>query len=757
MYQPKPIDTTAIELPPELMNLVEQLAEHVHDIWSLQRMKDGWKFGPHRDDVKLEHPGLVPYNKLTDSEKEYDRNTAQQTIKAILSLGWQVQHAAPHQPSNTNAETIRTADLQIPRDLAGVMSVWGERLSGRYEFGAAFIAKVAKRVLSMGEPLLAYDLLAEGVKNWPKDAKIQQLRGLALARSGASLRANQVLTELRNSGNEDNETLSLLGRTHKDLATHAKDQATREQELKRAFDCYAEAYQHARAAHNADDAYYAGINAASLALWRGEAERSRVLAGEVNEICREVLLLSGAGDYWLQATLGEAALLRGNLPEAEEWYSKAAVTGAGQYADLSSTRKQARLVLEKLGLDPAIANQWLHIPRVVCFSGHMIDQPGRARPRFPAEMENDVAERIKQRLDAVDAGFGYSSAACGADLLFLEAMLKRGKEINVVLPYKAEQFMSESVDIIPGHDWGSRFRKVMQEAASRTLEVNQHYVPGAFSTLSLEYANRLQLGLASLKAKTLGTDLISMAVWDGQEGDGPGGTAAMVSMGRRRGAQLDIISLATDTTIPVIPLPPPEPVAAALELASSEVPQELVAILFADAVNFSKLTEAQLPKFIEFYLGAIADLKKRAAPHPLTANTWGDGLFMIFSTVRDAGLFGLQLCEYVQKTKWKEIGLPESMNIRIGLHAGPAYRLAADPVTEHLNYIGAHISQAARIEPITPPGNVYASQAFAALCEAEGIWEFAHDYVGIVPLAKHYGEFRTYHVRRVDRKPGKNE
>ena len=135
----------------------------------------------------------------------------------------------------------------------------------------------------------------------------------------------------------------------------------------------------------------------------------------------------------------------------------------------------------------------------------------------------------------------------------------------------------------------------------------------------------------------------------------------------------------------------------------------------------------------------------------------GDGLFMVFSSVRDAGLFGLELCEYVQKTKWKEIGLPDTMNIRIGLHAGPAYRLASDPVTEHLNYMGAHISQAARIEPITPPGNVYASQAFAALAEAEGIWEFAHDYVGIVPLAKEYGKFPTYHVRRVEWQPGKTK
>ena len=87
------------------------------------------------------------------------------------------------------------------------------------------------------------------------------------------------------------------------------------------------------------------------------------------------------------------------------------------------------------------------------------------------------------------------------------------------------------------------------------------------------------------------------------------------------------------------------------------------------------------------------------------------------------------------------------MNIRIALHAGPVY-VCIDPVTERQNCLGTHVSHAARIEPITPPGQVFASQAFAALAAARPFAEFACHYVGQTPLAKGYGTYPTYHVHR---------
>jgi len=91
MYKPTPFDTSNISLPPELIELTEKIAENVHDVWAQGRIKDGWTYGPVRDDDKKQTPCLVPYCDLTETEKEYDRNTALETIKLILSLGYEIK------------------------------------------------------------------------------------------------------------------------------------------------------------------------------------------------------------------------------------------------------------------------------------------------------------------------------------------------------------------------------------------------------------------------------------------------------------------------------------------------------------------------------------------------------------------------------------------------------------------------------------------------------------------------------------------
>ena len=90
-YKPEPLDTQAIELPDELQQLLERLAENTHDVWARQRMADGWTWGPHRDDAAKKNPCLVPYADLPESEKVYDRQTAGEVLKAILKLGYKVQ------------------------------------------------------------------------------------------------------------------------------------------------------------------------------------------------------------------------------------------------------------------------------------------------------------------------------------------------------------------------------------------------------------------------------------------------------------------------------------------------------------------------------------------------------------------------------------------------------------------------------------------------------------------------------------------
>ncbi len=89
-YQPKPIVTSNVTLPEELLLLTERIAENTHDVWATGRIKEGWKYGPVRDDNNKTNPCLVPYDELPDSEKEYDRNTALETIKLIMKLGYRI-------------------------------------------------------------------------------------------------------------------------------------------------------------------------------------------------------------------------------------------------------------------------------------------------------------------------------------------------------------------------------------------------------------------------------------------------------------------------------------------------------------------------------------------------------------------------------------------------------------------------------------------------------------------------------------------
>ncbi|MDR3689718.1 MAG: RyR domain-containing protein [Fimbriimonas sp.] len=89
-YRPQPIDTSAISLPADLEALTEKLAENSHENWASQRMKDGWNYGPSRNDEAKENPCLVPYSELPDSEKVYDRLAAMETIKAIVALGYEI-------------------------------------------------------------------------------------------------------------------------------------------------------------------------------------------------------------------------------------------------------------------------------------------------------------------------------------------------------------------------------------------------------------------------------------------------------------------------------------------------------------------------------------------------------------------------------------------------------------------------------------------------------------------------------------------
>jgi class 3 adenylate cyclase len=599
--------------------------------------------------------------------------------------------------------------------------------------------------LRQGEPLLAYNAVQEGLQAQPGSLRLRQLKGLAVARSGDIERANRLLQALADEGGANSETLGMLARTHKDLALRT-DGLVRDSHLAAAFQIYHRAYQGALAGGVHADAWYTGINAATIAVLQGDLTKARQIAGEVKELCvRALAKAQAAPDYWLEATLGEAALILGEEAESIAHYTQAAALGAGRYGNLASTRRQAELLAARLPGRSAWLSAILRIPPVLVYTGHMIDHPGRPHPRFPIEIEAAVSAVIRERLARVRPLAAYGSAACGSDILCLEAMRDLGGETHIVLPFPAAEFHRVSVDFAPG-GWGERFERVLAAATSVTV-TSEHRARGSAATF--EYANFILTGIARLRSQVLQTDLQGLAIWDAQPPGGGGGAASLVGLWKSQQVETGEVRLADlrGTAPEAAPIPESSLLG---ERPPGGFTHEIRAMLFADAVGFSGLSEDQTPHFITEFLGAVAALSATTEQRPEHVETSGDGLYMVFRSVRDAGHYALALNRLVTGTDWSARGLPGGLNIRIALHCGPVY-CGRNPITGAPLYTGPHTSRTARIEPVTPPGQVYASSAFAAVAAALGVDGLSLQYVGRIPLAKSYGMLALYLVNPDER------
>jgi class 3 adenylate cyclase len=385
----------------------------------------------------------------------------------------------------------------------------------------------------------------------------------------------------------------------------------------------------------------------------------------------------------------------------------------------------------------------------VFFTGHMIDRPGRASPRFPPSLEKQIAQRISGELETAGASDGFASAACGGDILFLEAIIARGGRAHITLPCKVESFRKDCVDVIPGADWPARFDHLL--AAASTVEIlGEQYASD--NAMASECCSRIMAGLAERCATAKGEEPLVVALWDGRPGDAVGGTHSAVQFCIQHGFKIrlmmDLSPGGAAETRDVAPLAADTSSAIRHSTAINEAPQQICAVVFADAVGFSKLQEREVPKFVRYYLSCAMQALQLRRIVPLVKNTWGDGLYLVFESVREAGLFAVDLRDRVLSTDWRELGLSCAPNVRIGAHAGPLYRIY-DPVIGQWSYVGSHVTRAARLEPSTEPGKVFASLAFVALAAAERVTEFTSNPVGRRQLVKGAGELSVFELMGV--------
>jgi len=391
---------------------------------------------------------------------------------------------------------------------------------------------------------------------------------------------------------------------------------------------------------------------------------------------------------------------------------------------------------------------------VIHYSGHMTG------PRFPESAEASVRNRIAAILDRNRVGFGYGSLAAGADIVFAEELLSRGAELNVAMPFDIEEF--KRVSVAPGGKrWLGRFEECVRAAKTVTYATTDEYL-GDDSLFG--YATKIAMGLAILRSQFLDASIRQIAVWDGGAVGGAettAGAAADVSFWRTRGLPGDVIDPRDDPAHS--PVKKRSPRQRATKKASAKGGRAIRAMLFGDVKGFSTLREAQLPIFAREMLGRFARVLDRHGSGILFRNTWGDGLYVVTRDVETAAKCATDLQDEMASFVPAKRGLPEYMALRLGGHLGPVFHLR-DPVLKRSNFIGAHVSRAARIEPVTPEGAVYVTEAFAAVLATTGLNEFVCEYVGQVPAAKHYGTMRMYSLRRAasgptsaGKKPGKKK
>ena len=623
---------------------------------------------------------------------------------------------------------------------------------------------VADVVLQQGKILLAYDIFSTGVEtfgatlplNLPNSEECKTAVALihgqakALAQSGAHSSARSLLELLISHGFTDSETMGLLGRTYKDIAFSSSQYHSLY--LDKAFTTYFKAYQLAKARNDEDGAYYNGINAATLAFFSDDRKRSIALAREVEQLCRNIRQQQGdsADSYWIDATLGEAVLLQGEIDRAWKHYQRACAKASSNLLSLSSIIRQARRILAHGNIQTNRAPGPCVLPSVMVFSGHIIDTANRLHPRFPVAKEGEIAQKISVEIDRLRGKIGYAAAAAGSDILFLEAMAARGGEIHIVLPIAVKDFKEQSV-LPAGHDWEQRFDALLARADS--LTILDEFNPQNFAN-SLEFTNTFLFGIALIRAEQIGTDLHPLAVWDQGAPDGKGGTASMVRLWQRQRIEYSIITLKSsengsesvlmDRTI--TGARPPESVPA-LSCGCLEKVQHhaFLPMLFADVKGYSRLSENEAICFSGSFLSRMARVLEHYQDSILSKRTVGDGLFLVFYGLEPAIDVARDLQKMIDSHNWQEDGLPADLQMRISLDAGPCYSYT-DPIMDKIEFFGNYVVRAARMEPITPPGHIYASDTFVALSRAEGLGRGSFSYAGQVILPKNYGTLAVYHV-----------
>lgn len=573
-----------------------------------------------------------------------------------------------------------------------------------------------------GDYLKEYDLAQAALKLSPNDEFFQYCSVLALARCNAQQRALDSFYSYKLHSSTNEYVRILEARILKDLAFQSLEKEDPFLSLDtHKFNTAATTYQQAFVANGG---HYAAINAATLYMLSGDPAKARELA----QAAIQIALKDQGPQYFSLATLAEAYLLLNSAEEAKQIIESLAKYNTNNLLTRSKTHFQLKLLCDYLRIDSEILVPLLP-DTVIRYCGHAFYNHC---PLSEAD-EHRLTLQIDEVIKTNHCSVAYGSLMAGSDIMIAESILKNGGELNVWLPFGLDSFCEVSVRPA-GEHWVSRFHQCISRASSVSCATESEFL-GDGSLF--DFCSDVTMGMAIMRANSLKTKVMQVAVWDQNMAAITRGTYSNILKWQKLGKHSEIIS--SPTVMPT----------QYLHRSNKNYPSDLRephAILFSDVRGYSKLHDRDILWYFNVLQPKLAEALDEFHDEIHHLDTWGDAIYLVTGKASTAAKIAIELNNVMAEIDQSVLGLSEPLLMRIGLHVGPVYKLY-DHLMKCYTYSSHEVTKTARIEPVTPPGEIFGTEPFVAMLELEGEGWAHFEYAGTVSSAKNFGAFRMFHIR----------
>lgn len=566
----------------------------------------------------------------------------------------------------------------------------------------AQLLEQAEEARSAGNDLLSLDLLNRALSLGGSSPHLHYLRIQALASVGSPEQALAQYQDLELDREAlDEDWLALLGRIEKDLAQNDPQRAHNHR--MRAATAYLDAFR-------AFGGHYSGVNAATMLCLAGDHAGARHLATETRKMLPEQAPSGAVERFYHHATVAEIALLLDRVDECQAALKAANDALPDDYNRRSRTRLQLRDLCLKLDIDVGLLDA-LPLPPVVSLTCAIEEQLAPGSTQLDALLAAQIPS----------GALLFMCIQGPAELAIAEWALRRQVRLYLCLPQERTA-LRKDWDRLYGEDVTGRLDTVVLKADR--LSVLGGFLRQEHGWLCTELSQTSD-GLSIMTALRRGSRWRSLRI---------------------EGAAEEPAIHIGETVDCLVTRDFPAPLSLG---AGAPDGRRMVGILFADFAGYGRIPDVDLPQFWALIFGSVARILDQHRATVLLQQTWGDAIHVVTTDARSTASIAARIQSLVEGFRTDGPEALQELELRLALHYAPAYT-GVDPIRRQSLYFGTQLAFAARIEPVAPPGMIYASEAFAARLMLDAPSEYAVDYAGDIELAKRFGHSRLFSLRALN-------